>query len=354
MPYLLKRILLVFPTLVAIITVNFFIVQFVPGGPIDQVIATLSGHGQGHIEHMTSGNQELLNGGDYHGLSAENLLRLKKQFGFDKPAYVRYLDMLKSYALFDLGSSYYQEKSVMQLIIEKLPVSCSLGIWSTLLIYLISIPLGVRKATHHRSRFDVMTSVSIIILNSIPVFVLALVLITLFSGGYYLDIFPIDGLVSPNFQSLSLPEKVIDYLWHITMPVTCMVVTSLATLTFLTKNSFLEEINKQYVTTAYAKGLGTKQVLYRHVFRNAMLIVISGFPASFIGMFFTGSLMVEIIFSLDGLGLLGFNAINQLDYPVVFGTLYLFSLLGLVINILCDLVMTWVDPRIDLSKGTSA
>jgi microcin C transport system permease protein len=287
-------------------------------------------------------------------INEENRQKLIQQFGFDQPAWFRYLLMLKNYALFELGESYYQNKSVYALIQEKLPVSASLGIWSTLLIYLISIILGIRKAIQHGSTFDVLSSLIVIVCNAIPVFVMAILMLTIFSGGYFFDIFPLKDLVSPDFDTFSWPVKMMDYLWHISLPIFCMVITGLATLMFLTKNSFLDQMTQQYVTCAYAKGLNQKSVLYKHIFRNAMLIVISGFPASFIGMFFTGSLMIEIIFSLDGLGLLGYNAINQLDYPVVFGSLYLFSLMGLLINIVCDWLLGWVDPRIDLTKGTRA
>lgn len=353
MPYLLKRTLLVIPTLWAIISINFLIVQFVPGGPVDQIVATLSGGNQEHLSGINNAQGEMAKTNENGPVNAETIEKLRAQYGLDQPAWSRYFKLLSDYMRFDLGESYYQNKSVLSLIWEKMPVSCSLGIWSTLLIYLIGIPLGIRKAVQHQSKFDVTTSFIIIILNAIPVFVLAILVLTLFAGGYYFDLFPLDGLVSPNFASLTWYGKIIDYFWHLTLPITCMVVTSLATLTFLTKNSFLEEIKKQYVTSAYAKGLTEKQVLYKHIFRNAMLIIISGFPAAFIGMFFTGSLMVEIIFSLDGIGLLGYDAINQLDYPVVFGTLYLFSLLGLGINIISDLMLSYVDPRIDLTKGST-
>jgi microcin C transport system permease protein len=332
MPYLIKRLLLIIPTLWAIMTLNFVIVQFVPGGPVDQIMANMKGAGASHMQNLKNqiSDGESMNMGQ--SINEENRQKLIKQYGFDQPTWVRYTQMLKNYALFDLGDSYYQNQSVYHLIIQKLPVSASLGIWSTLLIYLIAITMGIRKAVSHGSRFDILTSMIVIILNAIPVFVMAILMLTLFSGGYFFDIFPLKGLVSNHFDTLSWPMKIIDYLWHITLPVTCIVLTGLATLMFLTKNSFLEQIKQQYVTCAYAKGLDQQSVLYKHVFRNAMLIIISGFPASFIGMFFTGSLMIEIIFSLDGLGLLGYNAINQLDYPVVFGTLYLFSLMGLVIN----------------------
>ena len=352
MPYLIKRLLLIIPTLWAIMTLNFLIIQCVPGGPIEHIMASMKGAGAAHMYGLKNQSSDGESMDMSLSINEENRQKLIKQYGFDQSALTRYVNMLKNYALFELGDSYYQNKTVIALIQEKLPVSASLGVWSTLLIYLISVTLGIRKAIAHGSQFDIITSLVVIVFNAIPIFVMAILMLTLFSGGYFFDIFPLKGLVSNEFDTLSGPMKILDYLWHITLPVLCIVTTGLATLMFLTKNGFLDQITRQYVTCAYAKGLSQQAVLYKHVFRNAMLIIISGFPAGFIGMFFTGSLMVEIIFSLDGLGLLGYNAINQLDYPVVFGSLYLFSLMGLVINILCDGLMIWTDPRIDMAKGS--
>lgn len=346
--YLLKRLLLVIPTLLAIITLNFFIVQAAPGGPVDQAIARMQGITSFGLERdINTGGVESLTSQGSRGLDQEIIAEIEKQFGFDKPLWERYFTMLGDYLRFDFGDSLFRANSVMGLVVERLPVSISLGLWSTLIIYLVSIPLGIRKAIRHHSRFDVWTSWLVVIGNAVPAFLFALLLIIVFAGGAYLDWFPLRGLVSPHFSELSWQGKILDYFWHMTLPVLAMVVGGFATLTMLTKNSFLDEINKQYVTTARAKGASEHRVLYRHVFRNAMLLIIAGFPATFISMFFTGSLLIEVIFSLDGLGLLGFEAIMQRDYPVMFGTLYIFALLGLLIGILSDIVYTWVDPRID-------
>ncbi|HTX73896.1 MAG TPA: microcin C ABC transporter permease YejB [Rectinemataceae bacterium] len=370
--YILRRLLLMIPTLWAIITVNFFIVQIAPGGPVDQAVATLSGlgptgameriSGQGQSEtgagSGTSGNGpgSKQNASPYRGargLDPEVIAAIRKRYGFDRPILVRYLDMLRRYLVFDLGDSLFKGKSVIGLIVERLPVSISLGLWSTLIIYLASIPLGIRKAVRHGSRFDVWTSSAIVVGNTIPTFLFAIILIVLFAGGSYLKIFPLRGLTSTDFASLSLVGKVGDYLWHIFLPVLAEVIGGFATLTLLTKNSFLDEIHKQYVMTARAKGLTEKSILRRHVFRNAMLLVIAGFPATFIGMFFTGSVLIEVIFSLNGIGLLGFEATMQRDYPVMFGTLYIFTLLGLLLTLLSDLTYTLVDPRIDFETRRS-
>jgi microcin C transport system permease protein len=360
------------PTLWAIITVNFFIVQIAPGGPVDQAVANLSGlgptgameriSGQGRSETGSSSNgagavtgskptKSIYRGA--RGLDPEVIAAIRKRYGFDKPLLVRYLEMLKRYLVFDLGDSLFKGKSVLGLVAERLPVSISLGLWSTLIIYLVSIPLGIRKAVRHGSRFDVWTSSAIVLGNTIPTFLFAIILIVLFAGGSFLKIFPLRGLTSTDFASLSLAGKVGDYLWHIFLPVIAESIGGFATLTMLTKNSFLDEIHKQYVMTARAKGLTEKDVLRKHVFRNAMLLVIAGFPATFISMFFTGSVLIEVIFSLNGIGLLGFEATMQRDYPVMFGTLYIFTLLGLLLTLLSDITYTLVDPRIDFETRRS-
>lgn len=354
--YIARRFLLLIPTLWAIITLNFFIVQIAPGGPVEQAIATIelgekSGFGSGTAD-MTGGNltltaksEQKYQGG--RGLDPEVIEAIKKRFGFDKPLHQRYFDMLWSYIRFDFGDSLFRGASVMTLIKQSLPVSISLGLWSMLITYLISIPLGIKKAVRNGSPFDIWSSSVIIIGYAIPPFLFAVLLIVIFAGGGYLDWFPLRGLISNNFEDLTWYGKIGDYLWHITLPVFAMVIGGFAGLTMLTKNSFLDEIHKQYVITARAKGLTEKRILYGHVFRNAMLLVIAGFPAAFIGSFFTGALLIEVIFSLNGLGLLGYDATLQRDYPVMFGTLYMFTLVGLVLNILGDIVYTLVDPRID-------
>ncbi|WP_213989725.1 microcin C ABC transporter permease YejB [Sodalis sp. dw_96] len=357
--YLLRRLLLVIPTLWAIITLNFFIVQIAPGGPVDQAIAAIemgqqSGYSGSHGGDPTARVQALHGGqiGDSQyrgarGLDPEVVAEITKRYGFDKPLHVRYFTMLWNYVRFDFGDSLFRGASVMELIKESLPVSITLGLWSTLIIYLVSIPLGIRKAVHSGSGFDVWSSTLIIVGYAIPAFLFAILLIVLFAGGSYLDWFPLRGLVSSHFDTLPWYKKITDYLWHITLPVLATVIGGFATLTMLTKNAFLDEIHKQYVITARAKGLDENQILYRHVFRNAMLLVIAGFPATFISMFFTGSLLIEVMFSLNGLGLLGYDATLQRDYPVMFGTLYIFTLIGLLLNIISDMTYTLVDPRID-------
>ncbi|TQI81315.1 microcin C transport system permease protein [Serratia fonticola] len=356
--YLIRRLLLVIPTLWAIITINFFIVQIAPGGPVDQAIAAIElgqtsgfgggggGDGLGHVKAGVGNVGE----GQYRGsrgLDPEVIAEITKRYGFDKPLHERYFSMLWRYIRLDFGESLFRGASVMQLISQSLPVSITLGLWSTLIIYLVSIPLGIRKAIHNGSAFDTWSSTLIIIGYAIPAFLFAILLIVLFAGGSYLDWFPLRGLVSSNFDTLPWYGKITDYLWHITLPVLATVIGGFATLTMLTKNSFLDEIRKQYVVTARAKGLDEKKILYRHVFRNAMLLVIAGFPATFISMFFTGSLLIEVMFSLNGLGLLGYDATLQRDYPVMFGTLYIFTLIGLLLNIISDITYTLVDPRID-------
>ncbi len=354
--YILRRLLLIIPTLIGIMTINFFIVQAAPGGPVEQMMAKMQGTSTTGIERIgDTGAGEILKSKKTayrgaEGLDADLVQELNKLYGFDKPIYVRYFDMLKNYMTFDFGESFYKDRSVLSLIKEKLPVSISLGLWSTLIMYLVSIPLGIKKAVKHGTAFDIWTSTAIIIGNAIPVFLFAILLIILFASGNYFDWFPLRGLVSDNFDSLTLFGKIKDYLWHITLPVIAMSIGSFATLTMLTKNSFLDEINKQYVITARAKGLTEKAILYKHVFRNAMLIIIAGFPAAFISMFFTGSLLIEVIFSLDGLGLLGFESTISRDYPVMFGTLYIFTLLGLILNIISDITYTIVDPRINFES----
>ena len=331
---------------------NFAIVQFAPGGPVEQAIYKLE---TGAYHTVTIGAQENIPTASAQatvsGLPPEIIEQIKAQYGFDKPAHKRFFLMLKNYLLFDFGDSFFRDISVLELIKEKMPVSISLGLWSTLLIYLISIPLGIKKALRHNSSFDVWTSSVIIVGYAVPGFLFAMILVVVFAGGSYLDWFPLRGLTSDNFAELTLAGKIADYFWHLALPLTAYTIGGFATLTLLTKNSFLDEINKQYVTTAIAKGLDDKQVLYGHVFRNAMLIIIAGFPSAFVSMFFTGSLLIEVIFSLDGIGLLTYEAIVNRDYPIVFSTLYIFTLLSLLLKLLSDLVYHWVDPRITFEGG---
>jgi microcin C transport system permease protein len=357
--YIIRRFLLIFPTVLGILTINFFIIQAAPGGPVEQVIARLQGtdvsatariSGAGQDEVVSATKPTFSTESKYRGaqgLDPELIKEIEKLYGFDKPVHVRFFMMLKSYARFDLGDSFFRDQSVVKLIISKMPVSISLGLWSTLLIYSLSIPLGIRKAVKHGSRFDVWSSTAVIIGNAVPVFLFAIILIVLFAGGSYFDWFPLRGLTSDNFSDLSLLGKIGDYFWHLALPILALVIGGFATLTMLTKNSFLDEINKQYVVTARSKGITERRVLYGHVFRNAMLIIIAGFPSAFISMFFTGSLLIEIIFSLDGLGLLGFESTINRDYPVMFGTLYVFTLLGLLLKLVSDITYMFVDPRID-------
>jgi microcin C transport system permease protein len=368
--YILRRLVLMVPTLLGILLINFFIIQLAPGGPVEQMIARAKGQGveatarfgAGAGSDVLQSNNALdsnMGAGaitDYsskyrgaQGLDPEFIAELEKQFGFDKPITTRFWLMLKSYVQFDFGSSYFRDTNVIDLIKEKLPVSISLGLWTTLLIYLISIPLGIRKAVKDGSAFDVWTSGVVLVGYAIPSFLFAIFLIVVFAGGRYFDWFPLRGIVSDNWDQLSPLRQVMDYLWHMALPVFAMVIGGFAGLTMMTKNSFMEEINKQYVLTARAKGLGENRVLYGHVFRNAMLIVIAGFPSAFIGILFTSSLLIEVIFSLDGLGLLGFESAMNRDYPVMFGSLYIFTLIGLVLNLISDLTYVWVDPRIDFN-----
>lgn len=346
--YIIKRLLLIPLTLLGILLVNFAIIQFAPGGPVEQTLAKYRGFGMGG--EAASGVSAQLGSGKYQGSQGvpEDLVKeLEKQFGFDKPAHIRFFKMLKDYALFDFGKSFYKDKTVLQLIGERMPVSVSLGLWATIIIYLIAIPLGIKKAVCDGSKFDIWTSFAVIIGSSIPVFLFAVFLIVFFAGGTYFDWFPLRGLTSDNWDELSLPAKIADYFHHIALPVITMVIGGFASLTMLTKNSFLDELNKQYVLTARAKGLSEKQVLYGHVFRNAMLLVIAGFPSLLIKMLFTGALLIEIIFSLNGLGLLGYEAIITRDYPIIFGTLYIFGLLGLLLKLVSDITYSVVDPRIN-------
>jgi microcin C transport system permease protein len=349
--YALRRILLMVPTLFAIILVNFVIVQAAPGGPVDQLIAELRGAQGSGLGQVAGGGGELRGGSTDtragRGLNPDFIAQLNQLYGFDKPAPERFWIMIKGYLSFDFGKSFYQGQPVIQLIAEKLPVSISLGLWTTLLTYLISIPLGIRKAVKDGSSFDIWTSGVIVVGYAIPGFLFAVLLIVLFAGGKYLAWFPLRGLVSDDWASYSVPHQILDYFWHITLPVLSLVISGFASLTMLTKNCFLDEINKQYVVTARAKGLGERRVLYGHVFRNAMLLVIAGFPAAFIGILFTGALLVEVIFSLDGLGLLGFQAAIGRDYPIMFGTLYVYTLVGLALKLISDLSYMFVDPRID-------
>lgn len=357
--YLIRRLLLIFPTLVGIMLLNFVIIQAAPGGPVEQVLARLQGTEIGATARFSGSTGEggVSARGDagprYHGargIDPELIAELERQFGFDRPAPERFLKMMGSFLRFDFGQSFYRDISVVDLVLDKMPVSISLGVWTTLLVYLISIPLGVAKAVRDGSRFDVWSSSLVIIGNAVPSFLFAILLIVLFAGGRYLDWFPLRGLVSDDFDQLSLGQKILDYLWHITLPVLSLVIGGFAGLTMLTKNSFLDQINQQYVVTARAKGLSERRVLYGHVFRNAMLIVIAGFPAAFLGMLFTGALLTEVIFSLDGVGLLGFEAAINRDYPVMFGTLYFFTLLGLLMKLVEDLSYVLVDPRIDFAS----
>jgi microcin C transport system permease protein len=359
--YILRRLLLVIPTLLGIMIINFTLTQFVPGGPIEQIIARMEGGGD-VFEGISGGSSEITDttttgGGGTderyvgaRGLPPEFIAELEREFGFDKPPLERFLTMMWNYIRFDFGESYFRSISVVDLVLEKMPVSITLGLWSTVIAYLVSIPLGIRKAVRDGTQFDTWTSALIIVAYAIPGFLFAILLLVLLAGGSYLQIFPLRGLTSDNWEQLSLGGKIADYFWHITLPVLASTISAFATLTLLTKNSFLEEIKKQYVVTAKAKGLSEARVLYGHVFRNAMLIVIAGFPAVFIGVFFGGSLIIETIFSLDGLGRLGFEAAVARDYPVIFGTLFFFGLIGLVVGILSDLMYVFVDPRIDFER----
>ena len=355
--YILRRLFLIIPTLIGIMVINFALIQFVPGGPIEQIIAQMEDGSAGATDRFTGGSGDDSVGqsesSEYkgaRGLPPELIADLEKQFGFDKPPVERFLTMLWNYARFDFGESYFRSITIIDLILEKMPVSITLGLWSTLLAYLVSIPLGIRKAVKDGSPFDVWTSGIIIAAYAIPGLLFGILLIVLFAGGSYWQIFPLRGLSSEGASNFGIFERIIDYFWHATLPILTSTIAAFATLTLLTKNSFLDEINKQYVMTARAKGLTEFKVFYGHVFRNAMLIVISGFPALFVGIFFGGSLIIEVIFSLDGLGLLGYEAAVNRDYQVFFATLYIFALIGLLIKLLSDLTYIWIDPRIDFGN----
>jgi microcin C transport system permease protein len=356
--YILRRLLLMIPTLFGIMAISFTVIQFAPGGPVEQVLARMAGEG-GSMDRISGGGGDMGGGfdqgGDFkyrgaQGLDPAFIAKLEAQFGFDKPPLERFFGMVWDYMRFDFGESFFRDIKVVDLILEKMPVSISLGLWITLISYMISIPLGIRKAVKDGSVFDVWTSGIVIVGYAIPGFLFAILLMVLFAGGSFLDWFPLRGLVSENWHQLSWPERILDYFWHLTLPLTAMVLSQFATTTLLTKNSFLDEIRKQYVVTARAKGLTERQVLYGHVFRNAMLIIIAGFPGAFISAFFTGSLLIENIFSLDGLGLLGFRSVLDRDYPVVFANLFIFSLIGLVVSLISDLTYTLIDPRIDFDR----
>ena len=358
--YIFRRLLLMIPTLLGIMLLNFIIVQAAPGGPVERMLAQIQGIDSdvqsrlgGNSAEVSSNTPSTGTSSKYRGaqgLDPELVTRIEKLYGFDKPAYERFFIMIKNYAVFDFGESFFRDKKVTELVLEKMPVSISLGLWSTLIIYLISIPLGIKKAIKDGSNFDLWTSSVIIIGYAIPGFLFGVILIVVFAGGSYFDWFPLRGLTSADVDSLSTTHQIIDYAWHLVLPVTALVIGGFATLTMLTKNSFLDEINKQYVTTARAKGLTDNKILYRHVFRNAMLIVIAGMPSALIGIFFTGSMLIEVIFSLDGLGLLGFEAVLNRDYPVMFGTLFVFTLMGLFLKLISDLTYVMIDPRIDFAS----
>lgn len=356
--YIVRRLLLIVPTLFGVMIINFAVVQVVPGGPVEQLIAEIQGTAASATARVAGGGGEIAAGGGgggtgyrgAQGLDPAFIAQLERTFGLDKPAHERFLLMMRRYLTFDFGESYFQNRSVVDIVLSKMPVSISLGLWTTLLVYLIAIPLGIGKAVRDGSPFDVWTSVIIVVGQAIPSFLFAILLVVLFAGGSYVQWFPLRGLASPGIEALPWWDQAIDYVWHLALPLTALLVGSFATLTMLTKNSFLEEINKLYVTTARAKGLGERRVLYGHVFRNAMLIVIAGFPSLIVGVLFTGALTIEIIFSLDGLGLLGFESAIRRDYPIMFATLYFFTLLGLVLRLVGDLVYVAVDPRIDFER----
>jgi microcin C transport system permease protein len=365
--YIIRRLLLMIPTLLGIMVLNFIVIQFAPGGPIEQLLAELqgtavsatarfSGEGtevQGTAPKTGTGSEINSKYRGARGLDPKFIKQLEVQFGFDKPAYVRFFDMIRSYAVFDFGKSFFKDRPVIDLVLEKMPVSISIGLWTTLIGYLVCIPLGVAKAMREGTRFDLWTTTAITAGSAIPGFLFAILLIVIFAGGRYLDWFPLRGLTSSNWHELSWPARIVDYLWHMTLPIVAMVTSSFASLTLLTKNSFLDQLRMLYVSTARAKGLSERQVLYGHVFRNAMLIVIAGFPGAIISIFFGSAVLIETIFSLDGLGLLGYEAAINRDYPIMFATLYVFSLLGLIVNLLGDLTYTLVDPRIDFERRDS-
>jgi microcin C transport system permease protein len=363
--YILRRLLLIIPTLLGVMVVNFVVIQAAPGGPVEQLIAQISGTAVEATARVSGSTGEVSepsgggpSGGEVtssryrgaRGLDPDFVKELERLYGFDKPAHERFFQMMRNYLTFNFGTSYFRDTAVVDLVIQKLPVSISLGLWTTLLTYLISIPLGIRKAVRDGSKFDIWTSGVIIVGYAIPGFLFAILLIVLFAGGSYFDWFPLRGLISSNWEQMSWPARIVDYLWHLVLPITALTIGAFAGLSMLTKNSFLEEINKQYVMTARSKGLTERQVLYRHVFRNGMLIIIAGFPGAFVGILFTGALLIEVIFSLDGLGLLGFEAAINRDYPVMFATLYVFTLLGLLMKLISDMTYVLIDPRIDFES----
>ncbi|MFT5487251.1 MAG: microcin C transport system permease protein [Paracoccaceae bacterium] len=360
--YIVRRLALMIPTLLGIMVINFGIVQLAPGGPIEQIIAEVTGTDAGTTGRISGGGSEISGGNasasasastadsgyrGAQGLDPEFIKDLERQFGFDKPIHERFLKMMGDFIVFDFGTSFFRDETVIDLVLSKMPVSISLGLWTTLIVYLVCIPLGIRKAVMDGTRFDVWTTTLLTIGFAIPSFVMAILLIVLFSGGSFFDIFPLRGLTSENFDELSVIGQIFDYMWHLILPITALVLGGFLSLTMLTKNSYLDQINMLYVQTARAKGLTERRVMYGHVFRNAMLIVIAGFPGAFIGILFTGAMLIEIIFSLDGLGLLGFEAAIKRDYPIMFATVYFFTLLGLLMNLVGDLMYTIIDPRID-------
>ena len=346
--YILKRLLLMLPTLLGILFFTFLIIQFVPGGPVEQLVNKLSG-----LDSITESSSSSNTYRGSNGLSDEHIEQLNKFYGFDKPFLERFFIMIGNYASFDLGMSYFHNQSVGDLIMSKLPVSISLGVWSFIIVYLVSIPLGIKKAVNDGSRFDIISSTIVLIGYSIPGFVLGIGLIVLLGGGSFFDIFPTRGLVSDDWSNLSVIEKILDYLWHITLPIICLIIGSFAVMTMLTKNSFIDEINKLYTVTARAKGLSENKVLYSHVFKNAIIPILTGFPAQFVSAFFTGSILIETIFSLDGIGLLSYEAIIQRDYPVVMGTLFVFTLIGLLTKLITDIMYVYVDPRIKFTSSST-
>ena len=346
--YIFKRLLLMLPTLLGILFFTFLIIQFVPGGPVEQLVNKLSG-----LDSISESSSSSNTYRGSNGLSDEHIEQLNKFYGFDKPFLERFFIMIGNYASFDLGMSYFHNQSVGDLILSKLPVSISLGLWSFIIVYLVSIPLGIKKAVNDGSRFDIISSTIVLIGYSIPGFVLGIGLIVLLGGGSFFDIFPTRGLVSDDWSNLSVIEKILDYLWHITLPIICLIIGSFAVMTMLTKNSFIDEINKLYTVTARAKGLSENKVLYSHVFKNAIIPILTGFPAQFVSAFFTGSILIETIFSLDGIGLLSYEAIIQRDYPVVMGTLFVFTLIGLLTKLITDIMYVYVDPRIKFKSSST-
>lgn len=353
--YIIRRLLLIIPTLFGILLLNFLVIQAAPGGPVEQMIAKLEGIEsiQSTARISSSSDAPRYDSNSYRGsqgLDSSLIKEIETLYGFDKSASERFWNMLVNYSQFNFGQSFFRDTSVIDLILEKMPTSLSLGLWSTLLTYVISIPLGIRKAVNHGSSFDVVSSTLIITGYAIPAFLFSILLIVVFAGGSYVNWFPLRGLTSDNFEQLSFFAKILDYFWHITLPILALTIGNFATLTLLTKNSFMDEISKQYAITAKAKGLSEQDVLYKHVFRNAMLIIIAGFPATIVSMLFTGSLLIEVMFSLDGLGLLSFESAINRDYPVVFGILFIFTLIGLLVKIIGDVIYTLVDPRIDFER----